>query len=268
MSWDDLAAGWERWSQLTAEASAPVDRWFLDALAPAEGQTILDVGAGTGEAAFLIAEHVGPGGRVLVTDGSEAMVDTARLRARRLGLANVETAVMDAERLTLDDASVDAALCRWTLYLLEDPAAALREMARVVRPGGRVAVGVWAQPDENPLVPLVSLDLVRLGLYDPPPASSHSLDLEPALRDAGLTPVRVEEVPFHWRFASARQAWEYVADAGGAVSRVLRGVDDGTREELRAGYAEALAEAGYVAADGSVAVPALAVNGLGVRPAA
>jgi SAM-dependent methyltransferase len=267
MSWDDLAAGWERWSALTSDASAPVDAWFLDALAPQAGDTVLDVGAGTGDASFLVAEQVCPGGSVLVTDVAEAMVEAARRRARQLGVDNVDAAVMDAEELDLADGVVDAVLCRWTLYLLPHPDRALREMARVVRPGGRVALGVWADADRNPLVPLLALDLVRHGYMDAPPPGSHSLDLEPALRDAGLEPVRVEEVAFDWRFDSASEAWQYVTDTGGATARALRFLDDGQRAELRAGYADALAEAGYVAGDGSVAVPAVAVNALATRPA-
>lgn len=266
MSWEDLAAGWERWSTLTSEASAPVDDWFLAALDPQPGETVLDVGAGTGDAGFLVAERVGEAGSVLVTDASESMVAGARRRARQLGAGNVEAIVMDAEALDLPDASVDAALCRWTLYLLPHPDRALRELARVVRPGGRVAIGVWADADRNPLVPLLALDLVRHGYYDPPSASSHALDLEPALRHAGLEPRRVEEVAFDWRFASPAEAWRYVTDTGGAVARALRGLDDDQRAALRDGYATALADAGYVAADGSVAVPAVAVNALAVRP--
>lgn len=263
MSWEDLAGGWERWADLTRRASAAVDAWFLDALDPQPGETVLDVGSGTGDAAFLIAERLTGGGRVLVTDVSASMVQSARQRASTLGLGNVDTAVMDAQALELADGAVDAVLCRWTLYLLPDPARALAEMARVIRPGGRVAVGVWAEPARNPLVPLLIAELVRRGQL-PPPAASHSLDLDAELRAAGLEPRRIEEVAFTWPFASAAQAWQYVRDTGGAAARALRGLDEAQLGAVRAAYAQALEP--YTASDGSVAVPAVALNALGMRP--
>lgn len=267
MTWDDLAAGWERWAELRSETSAPVDRWFLDALDPRPGQTVLDIGAGTGDAGFLIADRLGPSGAVLVADLSEAMVDGARRRARQLGYGNVDAVVMDALDLDLADGVVDAVLCRWTLYLLPDPALALREMARVVRPGGRVAIGVWAEAERNPLVPMLVRELVARGHMEPPPAETHTLDLVPMLTDAGLAGARVEEVPFAWTFASPAEAAQYVADAGGEAGRILSTLDTPGRVEVRDAYAAALDAAGYVGADGRVAVPAVALNALAVRPA-
>jgi ubiquinone/menaquinone biosynthesis C-methylase UbiE len=71
------------------------------------------------------------------------MVAAARRESERLGLANVEHREMDAERMDLDDDSVDGVLCRWGYMLMSDPATALAETRRVLRDGGRLSLSVW-----------------------------------------------------------------------------------------------------------------------------
>jgi len=101
------------------------------------GMTVADVGTGTGFVAAGISPLVG---RVLAVDNSPAMLDVARRNLGELGLANVELIEGDVGTLPLDSGSVDAAFANMVLHHAKDPAAMLREMARVVRPGGTVAI--------------------------------------------------------------------------------------------------------------------------------
>ncbi len=78
------------------------------------------------------------------------MLEGARARALELGLSNIEFKVLNAEWIDLPLASVDAVLCRWGYMLMADPAAALAETRRVLRPGGRVALAVWDALEANP----------------------------------------------------------------------------------------------------------------------
>jgi ArsR family transcriptional regulator len=103
----------------------------------AEGTTVGDVGTGTGFVAAGIAPRVG---RVLAVDNSPAMLEVARKNFRELGARNVDLLEGDVRALPLEEASVDAASANMVLYHAEDPGAMLREMARVVRPGGTVAI--------------------------------------------------------------------------------------------------------------------------------
>ena len=103
------------------------------------GQHVLDVGCGTGEDARTMAQRVAPGGRVVAMDGSQSMIATARQRAEGCGLP-VEFQVGDIHQLPFADNSFDAARADRIFMHLESPAQALREMMRVVRPGGRVLV--------------------------------------------------------------------------------------------------------------------------------
>lgn len=140
--WDLAAASYEPlWhAQLESAQAEMIARAGL-----ARGDRVLDVACGTGLAAFAAAAAVGPQGHVKGIDLSGEMVDVARNRALVDGVKNVSFVRMDAECLELPDASFDAALCALGLMYIPDPARAVREMRRVVRPGGRIALAVWGQ---------------------------------------------------------------------------------------------------------------------------
>jgi len=112
----------------------------VDALAPAEGETVLDLGSGGGIDAFLAARRVGTRGRVLGVDMTPEMIARARAAAERAGLANVEFRHGRLEALPVEDASVDAVTSNCVINLVPDKLAVFREVARVLRPGGRLVV--------------------------------------------------------------------------------------------------------------------------------
>ncbi|HEY7035622.1 MAG TPA: methyltransferase domain-containing protein [Thermomicrobiales bacterium] len=120
-------------------------RQSLEALALTDGSRVLEVGCGTGVFLPALAGVTGPSGRVVGLDHAPDFVAAARARVADLGLADcVEVMEGDALALPLADAAFDAAHCERVLMHLDDPVAALREMRRVVRPGGTV---VAAEPD-------------------------------------------------------------------------------------------------------------------------
>jgi SAM-dependent methyltransferase len=123
--WDAMAPGWDHRNAYFEERARPVTERMLERLAPARGEAILELAAGTGLVGFAAAALVGSGGRVIVSDFSKAMVEVAERHADELGLENVECRVLDAERLDLPDKAVDGVLCRWGYMLMADPAAAL-----------------------------------------------------------------------------------------------------------------------------------------------
>jgi ubiquinone/menaquinone biosynthesis C-methylase UbiE len=143
--WEAMAPGWERDRAFIWDASQAVGDWMVEQLDPQPGQTILELAAGPGDTGFLAAARLGKGGRLLATDFSPTMVEVARRRGRELGLTNVDYRVLDAERMDLEDASVDGVLCRWGYMLMADPAAALRETRRVLQRGGRLVFSVWGR---------------------------------------------------------------------------------------------------------------------------
>ena len=106
----------------------------------APGETVLDLGSGAGLDAFLAARQVGPEGRVIGVDMTPAMVQKARANARQLGLPQVDFREGRLEALPVEDASVDAVTSNCVINLVPDKAAVFAEIARVLRPGGRLVI--------------------------------------------------------------------------------------------------------------------------------
>jgi ubiquinone/menaquinone biosynthesis C-methylase UbiE/rhodanese-related sulfurtransferase len=113
------------------------------------GQTVLDLACGAGPVAWLAAPRVRPGGRVVSIDASEEAIQAARRLVESAGVSEVELRVGRAEALDFPDATFDAVLCQLGLEFCESPARVLDEIARVLKPGGCVAVMALGAKDRN-----------------------------------------------------------------------------------------------------------------------
>jgi SAM-dependent methyltransferase len=258
--WEGAAGGWIGRQELIREWGAPVSHWMLDAIRPQRGHRVLELAAGVAETGLLAAELVAPVGGVIVSDQAEAMLEGARARARELGLGNVEFRVLDAEAIDLPLASLDAVLCRWGYMLLADPAIALVETRRVLRPGGRVALAVWASVEHNPWASLTTVELIERGLISAPPpgtpgpfALGDPQRVRALLEEAGFQEAQVEAIDLQRRHASFEEFWQSQLDLspslpGAVLSRPAQEV-----AEIREGIAARLQP--YTAADGSLTIP-------------
>ena len=266
--WDAVAPGWERWRARIDAAMAPVREWMIGELAPTPGQTILELSAGLGDTGFRAAEIVGDRGRVISTDLAPAMLEGARRAAAERGLRNVEFRVMDAERMTLEAGTVDGVLCRYALMLMGDPAAALTETRRVLRPGGRVAFAVWAGPERNPWVTIFTRVLIERGHLPPPEPGPgiFALASEERLRgllvDAGFADVRIAEIRIRLPVGDVDDYVGAIAETS-PFGNVLGDLSDSDRRAVRAQMAEALAP---FAAPGGYELPGVALGAAGAAP--
>jgi SAM-dependent methyltransferase len=238
--WEDMAAGWESDRGSVWDASHGIGEWLVDALDPQPGETVLELAAGVGDTGFAAARRLGATGRLITTDFSEPMLQAARRRADELGVSNTEFRALDAERMDLDDGSVDGVLCRCGYKLIEDPAAALAETRRVLADGGRVTFSVWGDPERNPWASIPSRVLLEhTGAQPPDPDAPgiFAMASEQRTRDlvegAGLEPRRVETVDMEWRFDSLDDYWHYVTDLAGAVAMVVRALPAADQAAVR-----------------------------------
>jgi SAM-dependent methyltransferase len=121
------------------------------------GEVVVDLGSGGGLDVFLAAKRVGPTGKAIGIDMTPAMLERARASAKKQGLSNVEFHESTIDKLPLPDSSVDCVISNCVINLAPDKGAVLREIARVLKPGGRVAVSDIAL--KKPLPPEIENDL-------------------------------------------------------------------------------------------------------------
>ncbi len=270
MSTTDFAeferSGWARRSGTYDDGfgamTAGLHEALLDAAGVARGSRVLEVGCGTGR---LAAAALARGAEVVATDGVAEMVAVA---AGALPGARVLHAELPG--LPFGDGEFDAVMGAFVINHVPDPAAAVRELAQVVRPGGRVVLSCWDTLARN-RAQGVFFDAVSAAGATPPadlpgtsPFARHAApaDFAALLADAGLTDVRVEQVG--WTHHVAPDRWWHDVLAGTVLtSSLIEGQDGATITRIRAAY-DGLVTA-YAAADGTAALPVAALLAAGVR---
>src|SRR5262245_39298723 len=212
----EAAAEWHRGAAVRAQALGPATEMMLDLAKVDAGRRVLDVGAGTGDSTLVAAQRVGPNGRVLATDISESVLEITAESARHAGLSNVDTLVVDAQRLDLESDAFDAAVSRNCLMLIPDYHQALIQIRHVLKPGGRFAAMVFSTPDRCPHISIPHAIVFRVGrLTSPAPERFGEFRLgapgmlEDAYRTAGFREVSVHTVPIRRRFPSLAEAVQY-----------------------------------------------------------
>lgn len=237
--WDLAARDYE---PLWQRQLAPAQAALLEAAALQPCERVLDVACGTGLVALDAARAVGPGGVVLGVDLSERMVEVAARRAQAQGLVQARFERMDGEALALPDGGFDVVLCALGLMYLPDWDRGLREMRRVLRPGGRVAAAVWGERSrcgwaavfgivQDEVASDVCPMFFQLGSGDL---------LARRCAAAGFEGVTLRRLPVVLDYADGDAACD-AAFVGGPVALAWSRFDAETRVRVRARYLEAIA---------------------------
>ncbi len=245
---EQIAPTWAKRRAEVEKAAAPVREWLLAALDPAPGQTLLELAAGVGDTGFDAAGRISPGGRLITSDFSPAMLEGARRRAAELEVGNVEFRVLDAQQIALDDDCVDGVVCRYAYMLMPDPAAAFAETRRVLRSGGRAVFAVWAAMERNPWLAIAGISLGQRGLMPPPPPppapgpfSLASPELvEGMLHSAGFTEVRSDEVGVTFAIDDADHYLGLIGDTAGPFGLAIQGLGAADRAAVVSDVDDAL----------------------------
>ena len=226
VAWNKIAPGYDR-------TNTPTQLWLgNEGLRRAEvraGQRFLDVASGSGALSIPAARL---GARVLATDQSPVMLELLTARARQEGL-NIETRVMDGHVLELDDNHFDMAGSQFGVMLFQNMPQGIREMVRVVKPGGRVLLTAYGDPHQIDFLGFLisAVQSVRPDFNGPPP-DPPPLPFQPAdpekLRtkfvEAGLKNVTVETIIESTEFANGREVWDWIIWSNPIVEMVLGGL--------------------------------------------
>ena len=245
--WEAAAEAWHHWGPVIEDWLGSATDRMLSTAGVQTGHRVLDVAAGAGGQTLAAARLVGPGGHVLATDISPALLEYAAAAARDAGLDNVTTRELDGEELTVEEEDYDAVVSRVGLIYFPDQQAALRGMLRALRPGGRISAVVYSTADRNGFFS-VPVGIIRRRAQLPPPAPGQpgpfslgaSGVTEQALTDAGFSDVRAEVVPSPLRMASAEDCLRFEKESFGALHQMLSGLDEDTQNEAWTEIAEAL----------------------------
>ncbi len=209
------------WAEVVEPLLQPLFAATLEALAPLEGKSLLDAGCGAGGALRLARDA---GARVSGLDASAPLLDVARSR-----VPDADLRVGDIEDLPYDDGAFDIVTAFNAVQYAADPKAAVGELARVVRPGGQVAIGVWGDPSRCETE--VLFDALRR-LAPPPPDAPAPLAVsapgvvEELLASAGLDVTGSAEVEVPFIYPDLPTGWRGQS-ATGPLRRVIDLVGEG-----------------------------------------
>lgn len=216
----------QAWSQTMEQQVRPLYRATLDALEPLDGRSLLDAGCGSGQA---IADAASRGATVTGVDATPELLDVARQRTPTADLR-----VGEIQQLPFGDGTFDLVTAFNSIQYAADPAAAVSELARVCRPGGQVAIGIWGDPQRCETEGLFQ----RLrSLAPPPPGTPAPLGcsdpgvVEDLLTKAGLSVGAGGEAPIAITFDRLDEAWE-AHRSSGPLQKVIDTVGEGSVREV------------------------------------
>jgi len=190
--WRDSAPFWEKHREIIRQMFAPVTQALVEDGLIGRGHAVLDIATGPGEPALTIAALVGPEGKVFGIDPVLEMVEAARRATDHLDFRNAQFDVASADHLPFQADTFDAVVSRFGVMFFPSPGDAVREMLRVLKPGGKLALAVWHFAERNPFHYILSRVIDRFV----------------------VSPTAGPDAPDAFRFASPGKLRDVLAEAG------------------------------------------------------
>jgi len=238
-TWNKFSPGWKKWDELTMDFLKPMGEEIIKLLNLKNDAVVLDVAAGTGEPGLTIASHLNAG-KVISTDLAEGMLEVAQENAKKRGIKNFETLVCDVSELPFADNTFDAVSCRFGFMFFPDMELAIKEMTRVLKPGGKIATAVWYIPEKNFWVTATMGTISKNIEIPPPPPGAPGMFrcakegfMSNLFSQAGLKNVSVNEVTGKLNCKTTDVYWSLMNDVAAPVVAALSKVDDALKEKIK-----------------------------------
>jgi ubiquinone/menaquinone biosynthesis C-methylase UbiE len=245
-SWNKFSPGWKKWDELFMDFLKPMGDEIIQQLGLEEHDIVLDVAAGTGEPGLTIASKV-KSGKVIITDLAEDMLRIAEENAAGRGIKNIEMVACDVCELPFADNSFDAISCRFGFMFFPDMLLAAKEIARVLKPGGRIATSVWNIPEKNFWITATMGTINRnMNLPAPPPGAPGMFRcakdglIAGIFQQAGLKNILVKEVEGKLKTQTTDVYWNVMTELAAPVVAALSNADDVLREKIKKEVYEAV----------------------------
>lgn len=216
IDWNEMSKTFDRWLPYIQ----PVAEALISLADLSEGQEILDVAAGTGEPSLTIARRFGSKIHITAVDGAEAMVAVANEKRRKEGLSNAIFLPMKAEALAFPTDRFDRVISRFGVMLFDNPLQGLKEMRRVLKPGGKITIAVWDEFHRIKSLHLIwELIMKRLPAKERPPLPKMADlgppgKLETLLHDAGFQEFQIRTLPLLYHFDTFETYWTINTESG------------------------------------------------------
>jgi ubiquinone/menaquinone biosynthesis C-methylase UbiE len=238
-SWNKFSPGWKKWDELFMDFLKPMGYEIIFMLDLKDSDVVLDVAAGTGEPGLTIASMLN-GGKVILSDLAEDMLEIAKDNARQKGIKNIEIRACDVCELPFADNTFDAISCRFGFMFFPDMLLAAKEMARVLKPGGKIATSVWNVPEKNFWVTAIMGAIKRnIELPVPMPGAPGMFRcakdelISGLFRQAGLKNIYQKEVTGQFNCKTTDVYWKAMNEVAAPVVAALGNADEATKENIR-----------------------------------
>lgn len=238
-SWNRFSPGWKKWDTLTMDFLKPMGDAIIASIQPGGSDHVLDIATGTGEPGLTIAGML-EGGQVTLTDLAEDMVSIARENAVKRGLKNVQVLACDVTELPFPDQHFDAISCRMGFMFFPDMQLAANEMARVLKPGGRIATSVWEGPEKNYWVTATMGVVNRIMELPPPPPGAPGMFrcaapglIKGIFEKAGIRQVKEISVHSTLKSGNTDTYWQMMTEIAAPFVAAMSKADDETRARIK-----------------------------------
>jgi len=238
-SWDKFSPGWKKWNDLMMEFLEPVGNEIIRSINPKNTDFVLDIAGGTGEPGLTIATML-KDGKIVITDLSDKMLEIATEHVKERGIKNVETLVCDVSTLPFADNTFDAISCRFGFMFFPDMLLAAKEMTRVLKPAGRIAVAVWNGPEKNFWVTAIGGTINRnMQLSSPPPEAPGMFRcakeglIKGLFQQAGLKNTSEKEVFGSLKCWTTDTYWNMMTEVAAPFVAALSKADDAMKGKIK-----------------------------------
>lgn len=271
-AWETSSQYWAKHRSLISTMFAPLTSALIDAAHIGPGQSVLDVGGGSGEPSLTTAAIVGPSGSVTYTDPSAGMVKAARDEAARRGLTNIRFHQCPANQLSFPDNSFAVAVSRLAAMFFPDALAGLSEILRVIKPGANLSFVVWAAREFNPFFSVVMEVLEKFIPFDAEDEDAPATfrfgkpgKLAKLLEAAGASVVTERTLKFSIQAPiTAERFWALRSEMSDTLRGKLAQLDEGQLTEIESAVQRAIA---MYFENGAMNFPAQVLVVAGKKPA-
>jgi ubiquinone/menaquinone biosynthesis C-methylase UbiE len=238
-TWNKFSPGWEMHDEFVMKFLKPCGDEMISCLQLKRTDYVLDIASGTGEPGLTIARIVLEG-NVTGADLSEGMLMVARKKAAQMGIGNYTIKVCDASELSFADNSFNAVCCRMGFMFFPDMQMALKEIYRVLKPGGRFATAVWSAAPNNEWISLMMRIVGRNLNVDPPkPGAPGMFRCAPQglmmnlLKESGFKNISEKLIQATANYETPDKYWKQMMEVAAPVVAVIAKADEATKQKVK-----------------------------------